>query len=77
MNRRPQLSRYVICVRNRGYRASLERGKVYRVRKVVDLGGNRLFRIKDELDDLALYPDSFFMPIPLAASVRRALSLAG
>jgi hypothetical protein len=43
----------------------------------MQMGGNRLFRIKDELDDVALYPDSFFMTISLAESLRRALSLAG
>lgn len=71
-----QIVHYVICVNNRGYRASLERGKVYRVREVVNWGGNRLVRLQDELDDVALYPVRYFMPIVLERPVRQALALA-
>jgi hypothetical protein len=53
--------RFVVCVKNEAYKASLEL---------------RLLRIVDESDEDYLYPASYFiaiaLPAPIARAVRRA-----
>jgi hypothetical protein len=74
--RQPRSS-YVLCVRNRGYRASLERRKVYR--QIADAWAHRhdLVRIVDESGEDYLYPRSYFVSIPIPKAARTALRLAG
>jgi hypothetical protein len=76
VSRQPRLS-YVLCVRNRGYRASLERRKVYR--QIADAWAHRhdLVRIVDESGKDYLYPRNYFVSIPIPKAARTALRLAG
>jgi hypothetical protein len=74
---RQQRSSYVLCVRNRGYSASLERRKVYR--QIADAWAHRhdLVRIVDESGKDYLYPRNYFVSIPIPKAARTALRLAG
>lgn len=69
-------SRYVLCVKNRGYAASLERGKVYP--RVSDARAERhgLIRVVDESGDDYLYPKHYFVSIAVPGKARRALARA-
>ena len=65
--------RFVLCVRNRGYAASLDLRKIYR--RLVDAKASRLglMRVVDESGEDYLYPDDFFVPLRLPAAALRAL----
>jgi len=65
--------RFVLCVRNRGYAASLDLRKVYR--RLVDAKASRLglMRVVDESGEDYLYPDDFFVPLRLPPAALRAL----
>ena len=67
-------SRYVLCVRNEEYPASLERLKLYR--RVADAQSERhgLIRVIDESGEDYLYPLDFFRAIEIPKPVRRILS---
>jgi hypothetical protein len=69
--------KFVICVRNRGYGASLERRKIYRVIPDARAAREQLVRVIDESGDDYLYPADYFMPVALPAPVQRALARAG
>jgi len=65
--------RFVLCVRNRGYAASLDIRKIYR--RLVDPKASRLglMRVVDESGEDYLYPDAFFVPLRLPPAALRAL----
>jgi hypothetical protein len=69
-------SRYVLCVKNLGYAASLERRKIYR--RLNDLRASRhgLIRVVDESGQDHLYPSSYFVSIAVPKPARHALSHA-
>lgn len=69
-------SRFVICVKNDGYPASLERRKIYRVLPDARAGLHGLIRVVDESSEDYLYPASFFIPIQLSPAKAKALALA-
>ena len=67
---------YVVCARNDGYQASLERRKIYRTlpdKTALALG---LIRIVDESGQSYLFPGNLFVPIKIAGAVAKALALA-
>ena len=66
-------TKYVVCVRNEDYPASLEVGKIYRTLPDV-AAKHSLIRILDESGEDYLYPDAFFLPIKLTAEIEEALS---
>ena len=68
--------RLVLCVRNEGYRASLELGKFYVALADRDAEADGQLRVIDESAEDYLYPKSFFATIALPASVRRRLLAA-
>jgi hypothetical protein len=57
-----KVPRFVMCVRNRGYAASLEVRKTYR--RLLDAKASRLglMRVVDESGEDYLYPADFFAP---------------
>ena len=67
-------SRYVLCVKNRGYAASLERQKVYRRRNDARASRHGLIRVVDESGQDYLYPSSYFVSIAVPETARRALT---
>lgn len=66
-----QNSRYVLCVKNRGYAASLEVRKVYRLKPDAEALGHGLLRVIDESGEDYLYPAKYFVRIevPKAGAV--------
>jgi len=75
MKTRDSSKRYVVCVNNAGYPASLELRKIYR--SLTGATASRLVRVIDESGDDYLYPASFFVPIELPKATERLLSAAG
>jgi hypothetical protein len=67
---------FVVCLRNEGYEAALERRKIYRVLPDPDAAKHRQIRVIDESGDDYLYPKNFFAPLELPQAVRRALLAA-
>ena len=68
--------KFVICVRNDDYPASLEVRKIYEVVPDPDSEAHRLLRVIDESVEDYLYPEDYFMPIELSEAVEKALALA-
>lgn len=66
-------SRYVLCVRNTGYKVSLETRKIYRLVPDAEAARHGMVRVVDESGGGYLYPRRFFMPIRLPAPVRAKL----
>jgi hypothetical protein len=66
----------VVCVRNEGYPASLERRKIYLALSDPSAEKQGLLRIVDESGDDYLYPKAFFRSIALPQSVRKAVLAA-
>jgi hypothetical protein len=68
--------RFVVCVRNTGYPASLELRKIYEALPDDDAAGHGLVRVIDESGEDYLYPSNFFkvvnLPQEVASAVRRA-----
>ena len=65
--------RFVICISNEEYLASLERRKLYEV--IPDSQAESLgqLRVKDESGEDYLYPQDLFVPVDLPASTERAV----
>ena len=71
-----QKKRFVICVRNDGYPASLEVRKLYQVLPDSDASEHGLIRVIDESGEDYVYPEDYFVPIELPQSAEKALTLA-
>ena len=71
MPREKTIPQFVICVRNDGYSASLERCKVYRVVADPEAASHSMMRVIDESGEDYLYPQDRFVAIelPRAAAV--------
>jgi len=66
-------SRFLICVENKGYKASLEKRKIYiALPDPVALKHGHV-RVIDESGEDYLYPKSLFLPITVPASLRKAI----
>jgi hypothetical protein len=66
--------KYVVCVKNRGYRVSLERRKIYELVPDEKALNHNLLRVIDESGEDYLYPADFFIPIKLSASIESTFS---
>ena len=66
-------SRFLICMENKGYKASLEKRKIYiALPDTVALKHGQV-RVIDESGEDYLYPKSLFLPITVPASLRKAI----
>jgi hypothetical protein len=70
---RAQRARFVVCVDNTGYDASLDVRKIYRVLADARADKLGLVRVIDESGEDYLYPRALFAAIELSPSVRRRL----
>ena len=66
--------RYVVCLSNRGYPASLERRKIYVVLPDAEADKRGLVRVVDESGDDYLFPKTRFAEIALTREIEKALS---
>ena len=66
----------VICVNNEGYPASLEKRKIYVALRdpVAEMHGQ--LRIIDESGEDYIYPKTYFLPVALPQSIKRAVLAA-
>ena len=69
-------SRFVVCIDNDGYAASLERRKIYRCVVDADAEIDGDLRIVDESGEDYIYPACLFMPVELPPAVEEALHAA-
>ena len=66
----------VVCGKNKGFAASLERRKIYVSIADEQAQSHKLIRVIDESGDDYLYPQKMFVPISLPRPVRRAVLTA-
>ena len=63
----------VVCIKNDGYPASLEKRKIYVALRDARADEHGLMRIVDESGDDYLYPKSMFRAIALPQAVKKAV----
>jgi hypothetical protein len=63
----------VVCIKNAGYPASLERRKIYAALRDAEADEHGLVRIIDESGSDYLYPKSLFRTIALPQAVKKAV----
>lgn len=69
-------TRYVVCIDNRNYPASLERGKVYRALPDAKAQRDGLIRVIDESGEDYLFARSMFSRVKLSKEAARGLASA-
>ena len=70
---RHSAARFVVCIDNSGYPASLELHKIYRVIADADAAREGDLRIIDESGEDYLYPADWFAPMELPHRVKTSL----
>lgn len=65
--------RFAVCVRNKGYEASLERNKIYVVRPDAEAEKDGDIRIVDESGEDYLYPADWFVAVEVPKAVQASL----
>ncbi|MBM4041849.1 MAG: hypothetical protein FJ290_25405 [Planctomycetes bacterium] len=65
--------RFVVCINNEGYPASLELHKIYRVVPDEEAAADGDIRVVDESGEDYLYSASCFAPITVPPTVRKSL----
>ena len=70
----PQLSRYYVCLLNKGQEVSLTPGRLYK--RIPDKRGEEMgyVRVIDDTKEDYLFPLSLFAPVDLPARATRVLS---
>ncbi|MBI1955588.1 MAG: hypothetical protein HYS38_04270 [Acidobacteria bacterium] len=68
--------KFVVCIYNEGYPASLELHKIYRVLPDAEAEREGDLRIVDESGEDYLYPADWFVPIQVPGKVRASLTSA-
>jgi hypothetical protein len=71
-----RIKQFVVCLKNKGYEASLEPRKIYEVVPDATAAKHRQLRVVDESGEDYLYPQSYFAPIELPQPLRRAVQSA-
>lgn len=66
--------KYVICVNNHEYEASLELRKIYQVVSDNSANKNNMIRVIDESGEDYLYPQDYFVPIDLPETAENVFS---
>ena len=66
--------KYVVCIKNEDYPASLEVAKIYRTLPDAVATKRKLIRVIDESSEDYLYPATCFIPIELTTEIEKALS---
>ena len=67
------VSKFVICVENKGYAVSLEKRKIYLALPDAAALKHGLIRVIDESGEDYLYPKSMFLPLTISPSLRKAI----
>lgn len=66
-------AQFAVCISNKGYAASLEVRKIYRL--IPDRSGSKhgLVRVIDEMGEDYLFPEEYFVPLRLPQAAERAI----
>ena len=67
------LVRFAVCIKNKGYEASLELGKFYRVLRDDEAEGRGYLRVVDEIGEDYGYAASRFFAIDIPKPLERVL----
>ncbi|PIQ46762.1 MAG: hypothetical protein COW04_00410 [Deltaproteobacteria bacterium CG12_big_fil_rev_8_21_14_0_65_43_10] len=67
------LQKFVVCINNEDYRASLELHKIYRVIPDEDVAADGDLRVIDESGEDYVYPASYFAHINVPENVEESL----
>ncbi|WP_017303077.1 hypothetical protein [Spirulina subsalsa] len=67
---------FVVCIKNTDYAASLEVRKIYQVLPDSKASPYQMIRVVDESGEDYLYPNAYFMPIELSASLQQVLEMS-
>jgi hypothetical protein len=73
---KPPSRQFVVCVRNDGYPASLEKRKIYLTLRDLVAEKHGQLRVIDESGDDYLYPKIFFRSIALPQALKKAVLAA-
>lgn len=65
--------RFVICIGNEDYPASLEKRKVYQEISDPDAAKQNLIRVIDESGEDYLFPRDLFLPVELSGEAKDAI----
>jgi hypothetical protein len=65
-------TKFVVCIENKNYPASLEFGKIYRVVEDEKAAKHKMLRVIDESGEDYLYPENYFVDIKLPQTVEAA-----
>lgn len=68
--------RYVVCISNRGYKASLEIRKIYRALPDPEASKDGMIRVIDESGEDYLFSSTMFVPIDVPEEVVRTFKKA-
>ena len=66
-------TKFVICINNSGYPASLEKRKIYEVVPGNDQSDTGFVRVIDESGSDYLYPEECFVDAPLPEAIEAAI----
>jgi hypothetical protein len=69
-------TRFVVCIKNDGYPASLEVRKIYEVIPDARAAEHQLIRVVDESGEDYLYPADYFTPIEVPQVAMRVFAVA-
>ena len=72
-NRNEHNAKFVVCVNNSDYPASLELHKIYRVVPDEDAAADGDIRVIDESGEDYLYPADYFVAVSLPQAVQESL----
>ena len=64
---------FVVCIRNKDYPASLELRKLYRIIADAEAAKHQQLRVVDESGEDYLYPEEYFVLVPLPHAAERAM----
>ena len=73
MGKSSNIQRFVVCINNADYPASLELHKIYRVVPDDEAEANGDLRVVDESGEDYLYPASYFISIEVPRKVEESL----
>ena len=68
--------RFVVCLKNNNFEASLEPRKIYQVLPDKEAESHNLIRVVDESGEDYLFPASLFSPISLPQTLVEELALS-
>jgi hypothetical protein len=74
MKRGKQETHFAVCINNKGYEASLEAGKLYRVIPDDEAASHDYVRVIDESGEGYAYSASRFFPIEVPQALEKALT---